>query len=180
MANRRGRKILWKSSFPRRIRTERVAVIGPRVREELLFALPAGLLLPVLEGHFDGDLHRGGAVVRVKDAGKPRRGKGKSFSASSMAGMWVSPRKVEWATRPSWARDGFIDLRPVMAEEIHPEGRDAVEIAASLRVDEVVSFPPLDDQRHILLPIGHLGERMPDNGLVAIAQCFSAVQCPSP
>ena len=26
--------------------------------------------------------------------------------------------------------DGFIDLRPVMAEEIHPEGRDAVEIAA--------------------------------------------------
>jgi hypothetical protein len=54
--------------------------------------------------------------------------------------------------------------------EIHPDGRCAIEIAFSLRIDEVGALSTLDDERILLLPFLHLSKRMPEIAVVPVPQ----------
>ena len=61
-----------------------------------------------------------------------------------------------------------------MAVEIDPNGRGAIQIFFSLRINEIGTLAALDDQRLLLLPLLHLGKRMPEIAMVPVLQLLSS------
>ena len=59
-----------------------------------------------------------------------------------------------------------------MTVDVAPQRRDAVEIAASVHIDKVVALTSLDDDWLIGEPCAHLGERMPQVGLIPGGKLF--------
>ena len=59
-----------------------------------------------------------------------------------------------------------------MAMEIDPDGGCSVEIPRPFRIDQVGPFPPLNNERLLLFPFLHLGERMPEVLSIPVAQLF--------
>ena len=57
-----------------------------------------------------------------------------------------------------------------MAMEIDPYRGGAIEIFLALRIDEVRAFSTLDNQRLLLLPLLHLGKRMPEVAAVPVSE----------
>ena len=62
--------------------------------------------------------------------------------------------------------DRVVDLALLVAEDVAPERRDAVEVAAAIDVDQVIAFAALDQQRLFLAIDGVRRERMPEMGVV--------------
>ncbi len=56
----------------------------------------------------------------------------------------------------------LVDLFFAMAMEIHPEGRDTVQVALPLDIDEGDPLSSGNDGGSLLLPFLHLGERVPN------------------
>jgi hypothetical protein len=48
-----------------------------------------------------------------------------------------------------------------MAVDVHPEGRDSVQVTATFYVKNISPFRPFDDQRLLGQILPHLGERLP-------------------
>ena len=63
-------------------------------------------------------------------------------------------------------REGAIQPRMPVTVEIDPDGRRAVEIFPSFRIDQTAAIALLDDHRNVLFPLLHLRERMPEVGMV--------------
>ena len=61
-----------------------------------------------------------------------------------------------------------IERRVAMAMDRHPKRGDAVKIGAPLAVVEQAAFGLFNDQGRVLQPILHLGEGVPDMGLVVL------------
>ena len=140
---------------------DRIAVVRLGVGQERLFPFPAAFLLPVLEGHLDGDLHGCGAVVRVEDAAESLRRDGQEPLRQLDGGTVGKAQEGRVAKAVQLGADGFVDLCPAMAEQVDPQGGDAVEVPAAFRVDQVVPLAPFDDEGCILFPLRHLGEGVP-------------------
>jgi hypothetical protein len=58
--------------------------------------------------------------------------------------------------------DGGVDLRDAVAQQVAPQGRGRVEVAAAAIVDEAMAFRAHDDEGLGRRAPGHPGERMPD------------------
>src|SRR3990172_5930937 len=57
-----------------------------------------------------------------------------------------------------------------MTVQRNPQGRNSIQIGSPLHIDQVGSFPPLDDQRLFSLVVLHLGKRVPEIVAVVIPQ----------
>ena len=117
-------------------------------------------LAPILEGHLRA-ISTAVAPLSESTRLSPSGAISTSRRASSMAGGWERPSIVEMRTRPSCSR------RPrrfagAHAVNVAPERRDAVDVAAALRVDQARPLGPLHDQRILGAPAALLGERMPE------------------
>ena len=136
-------------------------------------------LPPVLEGHLDRDLHRGGAVVREEDPGKGPGGRRPEAIRELDGGDMRKAEEGGVGKAVQLGADGLVNLPAAVTEQVHPQRGDAVEVPAALRVDEVVPLPALDDQRCVFLPVGHLGEGVPDGFPVLPAQPFQYGSIPN-
>ena len=66
--------------------------------------------------------------------------------------------------------ESTIKNRMSMPMQIDPDGRRAVEISFPFGIDEVGTFPALDDEGIFLFPLLHLGKRMPEVAMVPVDQ----------
>lgn len=57
-----------------------------------------------------------------------------------------------------------------MAVEVDPNRGGAVQVLSALNIDEVGSYPSLDNERFLLFPFLHLCKRMPEELPVPIAE----------
>jgi len=63
---------------------------------------------------------------------------------------------------------GGVELGHAVAESRHPERRNRIEVVASVRIYQLASLGALDDQRLVQGEGRHLGEAVPDAGLIAL------------
>ena len=63
---------------------------------------------------------------------------------------------------------GGVELGDAVAQGVHPERGDGVEIAAPVGVDKLAPLGPLDHEGGVVGVGGHLGEAVPDDGGVAL------------
>ena len=148
-----------------RHRPEGVAVVAVVEREERGPALDAPVL-PVPERHLEGDLHRAGPGLAVEDLVQAGWGERHQLRGQLDRGHARQAQQRRVGHPAELPDDGFVDLRDRVAVDVDPQRRDAVEVAAPVGVDEPAPLGPLDDQRLRGQPSLHLGERMPDVGLV--------------
>ena len=123
--------------------------------------LPAAVL-PVLERHLERDLDRGRPRVRVED---PVQARGRDVNEA--IGQLCCARVGETqhgrvGDAVELLADPFVDRRMPVPVDVAPEGGDAVQIAATLGVDELGPLGGLDHQRLLLHPITLLREWMPE------------------
>src|SRR3970282_863985 len=144
-------------------RTDRVAVVRLGKGEKLLPRLRPSLpLAPVLERHLDGDLHRGGSVVGIKDARESGRRGGQEFFRELDRRDVGQPQEGGMGHPVELGTDCAVDLLPAVPEQVHPQRRYAVEIFPPLRGEEAVPLSRLYAERSVLLPVRNLGEGVPD------------------
>ena len=67
---------------------------------------------------------------------------------------------------------GLINFRPPMPVDIHPKGRNPIQIAMSMDINEIAALPCSHNKRLLIDPIHHLGKRMPDVLFVQIFEFF--------
>ena len=65
---------------------------------------------------------------------------------------------------------GSVEDSVSMAVDIDPDGRDAVVISISLRIDKISAITTFDDDWRLLFPLLHLGKRMPDERMVVTSK----------
>ena len=68
--------------------------------------------------------------------------------------------------------DGPIKRRMAMPMQIDPDGGGSVEVLLSVRIDQLRPFSFFDNERFLLLPFLHLGERVPEVSVIPIYQLF--------
>ena len=133
-----------------------VSVVEPDEDAAPLFAA----LAPLLDGHLHRDLDRGRAVVGVED---PRQaGGGESDELGGQAGGRLVGEAGEdhLFERGRLRRESRVQPRVVVAEEVHPPGRDAVEDSPA--VGELQPDPFGAHHRQRGRGGLHLGVGMPD------------------
>ena len=122
----------------------------------------AGLsaVLPVLVGHLESHLHRGGSVVRKEDAGQPRRRPPDQLRRQPRR-RFVGASGEQHVPQPrSLFLQRAVETGMVVPVDVDPPGGDAVQQAPAVTGMEIDPPGPLDgDRRRRRL---HLGERMPD------------------
>lgn len=65
---------------------------------------------------------------------------------------------------------GGVDRRVGVAVQVHPEGGDAVEIAAALGINEMISFCTVDHEGRLCQPFAHGCKRMPEVSTVEVGE----------
>ena len=60
-----------------------------------------------------------------------------------------------------------VELGHPVPERVDPEGRDRIEVAAPVAVDQLAPLGPVDDQRRVVDVRPHLREAVPDDGSIA-------------
>ena len=156
----------WKRSIPsHRDRADGVAVVAAADGHELL-PFHVAAQLEVLVGHLEGDLGGGGAGVGEEDAGEAGRRDADELLGALDGGGGGQPQHRGVGDATELGHDGRVDLRDAVAVHVAPERRDAVEIAAPQRVDEVDSVAGVDDHRILAEPVLHLREGMPEVAVV--------------
>ena len=145
-----------------RERADRVAVVRAAEREER--AARRAEVRPVLERDLQRLLDRGRAVggveeVRVVDRARP----GQRFRELDHRAVAVAEHRRVRAELELLA-DRVVELGDAMAERVHPQRRDRVEVAAAVDVDELVALGPVDDDRVVLGERRHLREAVPHDG----------------
>ena len=68
--------------------------------------------------------------------------------------------------------DRTVERWMAMAMQIDPDGRGAIEVLLSLRIDQVRPVSFFDNERLLLFPFLHLGEGMPEVRSIPVAQLF--------
>ena len=64
--------------------------------------------------------------------------------------------------------EGGIELGDAVAEGVDPQGRDRIEVAAAVGVDQLAALGPLDHEGRVACVGRHLGEPVPDHGGVPL------------
>ena len=129
-------------------------------------------VLPILEGDFGGDFHGGGAIVGVEDFGQ--RGWGYLDEALGQDGGGRRGKAEQGGVSDfvKLVADGPVDLWDAVAVDVAPEAGDAVEVAASLGVDEEFALAAFDFELVVAGPVGHgcegVPEAVPVGGVVGI------------
>lgn len=122
----------------------------------------AASLSPVLEGHLQGDLGRGGAGVRVEDAAQPRRRDLDEPLGQLRGGSVRQPEHGRVGDAIELLPDRGVDRRMPVTVHVAPQRRGAVDVAVAVDVDEVGALGPLDDDRVLLDPATLLREWVPE------------------
>src|SRR5207248_3361512 len=121
-----------------------VAVVGVAQGEET-GAAPLPDVHPVLKGDLQGLLHGGGAVggeqeVRLVDGNDAGEGLGQLDH-----GPVAVPQHRRVGHPAQLVDQGGVQLGYPVAEGRDPEGRDGVEVAAAVDVDDLPPLGPLDN-----------------------------------
>ena len=122
---------------------------------------------PIAQRHLDADLHRSGAVVRIKNArqtcgqnahkifGKPNR---RFVRESGQDDMFQ---------RLQLCLERSVDARVGMAEQVHPPRTDPVQIALAIEIDQPCALTPRHRNERQGFVVFHLGAGVPDGGEAA-------------
>src|SRR2546428_8419683 len=102
-------------------------MIGLNERRKLYFTGNI-LELPILEGEFEGDLHRSSAGVRIKRPGETRRGKLDQLFGQENGRNIGQAEKGRVRELRELACDRGVDLWVVMAMQVAPEGGHPIQI----------------------------------------------------
>ena len=150
-------------------RADRVAVVGiAQVDERGAPPVLAAALLLVLEGHLQRDLGRGRAGLRVEDARKPRR-RQLDQSCRQLGGSGMGEAEHgRVGDLVQLLAERLVDAGVAMAVDVAPQRGDAVDVTATIAVDQVSALRPLDHQRLFLSPALLLGKWMPEMIMVEL------------
>ena len=152
-----------------------VAVVGPAEGEEPA-ALGAADVDPVLERDLEGLLHRRRPVAREQETGvvdRDDRGQGLGqldHHPVAVAEHGRVGHPVELVA------DGLVELGDVVAEGVHPERRDGVEVPPPVDVDELVSLGPLDHDGLARQVLVHRREPVPHHGRITPGPVLGRVE----
>ncbi len=109
---------------------EGIAVIG-MAESQYFISFGSLLVLPVLNGHFDGNLHGCGSVIGVENLFKiPRKDFQKSFCKLN-CGFMGEPGKDHVFQMQSLLINFACDVRISMTVNIHPPAADGIYIGVS-------------------------------------------------
>lgn len=142
---------------------EGIAVVGAvEGEEEAALGFGGIFLAPVLEGEFEGHFDGGGSRVGEEDTGQPGWSKlGKP--AGEADGRFVGQAQEGGVGDPvELTAEGSVERGVAVAEEVAPEGGDAINVAASSEIDEKDTLGAVDKQGFGGEPVGLVGERVPD------------------
>jgi hypothetical protein len=145
--------------------SDRVTVVGVAEREEPGATLDT-LVDPELERDLERLLHCAGPVRREQEVG----GVDRHDAGQCLGELDDHPVAVAEHGRVrgpvELGPDGVVELGDAVAERAHPQGRDRVEVAAAVDVDQLVALGPVDDDGSILGVARHLREPVPhDRGV---------------
>jgi hypothetical protein len=123
-----------------------------------------------LEGHLQGDFDCGGPIVRKEDVVQPAR---RDFdeAASQLDGRWM--RRAEQrdvGDLVELVTNGRVDGRMAMTMNVAPQAADAVEVLATIDVNQGAAVSPLNEEGLVLR---HLSKRVPD---VVAVPAFQVVE----
>ena len=144
--------------------SEGVTVVG-HVEGGDAVALGAATVGLVLDGHLEGDLDGGGAVLAEEDA--RAAGEVGQEAAGELDGGLVGD--AEEGAVLEFRRlllDGGDDVGMAVAVHVRPEGGDAVDVLVSGGVEEAVALGAGDDELGLAFEARHLRKRVPE-GVVA-------------
>src|SRR5581483_2988500 len=134
-------------------------------RRKLLF-LRSSAQLPVLIGDLESDFHRGCAGVRIKDTRQAGGSDLDQFFGEE--NRWdigqAEHRRVGNLTE--LLGDSAIQVWVGVAVDVTPQRRDPVQVTVAVYVDEVAALALGDDNRIFGEPLLHLGERVPEVGVI--------------
>jgi hypothetical protein len=142
-----------------------VAVVGLDQRDEAGAARVAAISLRQ-QGDAQSHLHRGGAGLGVEDARQSRRRDGAQLGGESRAGLVGEAEEGAVGDPSGLLAQRGVEARVGVAVHVGPEAGHAVDVAASLRVDESAALATSNHQRFLAAPFAGLGEGMPGVGAV--------------
>ncbi len=122
---------------------------------------------PVMQAHLEGDLDSGGAALRIEAARKTRRSDMDETFRQRHDGFVRKAGEQYVFQFSKLARDGGIDPRVGMPEQVNPPRTDAIEVAASLEILEPDAVPAPDRNGGVSLVVLHLRAGMPQDTEVA-------------
>ena len=149
-------------AVPQRQGADGVAVIGVAQGQELRAPLlpPVG---PVLEGDLEGLLDRDGAVGRKQEVGRvDRHQRGQGLGQLDHHGVAV-PEHGAVGHLAHLGHQGGIELGYPVPQRVHPQGRDRIEVAPAVDIDQLASLGPVNDQGGVVDVGPHLREAVPDD-----------------
>ena len=100
-----------------------------------------------------------------------------SASANSITTVLPFPSMVLWATLPSLGHQRGIELGDPVPQCVDPEGRDRIEVAPAVDIDQLASLGPVDDEGRVGGVGLHLREAVPHHGGIALDPLVSSRTC---
>ena len=171
-----------KRAVPRAHRADGVAVIRAAERQEQCpFRFTA--LHARLEDHLQRRFHGGGTVVGKEDLVVRKAGRFDQFRSQRRSDVVGQAEKRAVREPVELLADGLVDLGPPMAVQIGPDRGIAIEVFAALIIAQHRAFPGNQDDGIMTwrVPVAHLGEGVPDVGLVRFSRisrhCYDNITC---
>lgn len=138
-----------------------VAVIGLGEADKLgFFGVPC--VVPVLGGELKGDFGGGCAGIAVEDFFEVLGDDFHQPVCQEDAGFIRQAKQCGMGDFFELGADGGVDLGDAVAVDVAPEAGNAVEIAAAIGINEMKALGGGDDQRIVIEPHAHGGERVPE------------------
>ncbi len=145
-------------------RAQGIAVVGLDERDERRTVLAAEP--PVLQRELERDLDRRRTGIGIEDAGQAGRRELRE-AGGEQGGRRARETEQRRVRDPvELGADGGVDRGLAVPVDVAPERRDAVQVPAAVGVDQVVALGRGDHERVGGEPLLHLGEGMPEVGVV--------------
>ena len=151
-------------------RAQRVAMIRFHQRREARAPCVAAELV-VLQGDPERDFDRRRSGVGVEDAGQSRWNDRRELvrELDRRRARETEKRRVRDATRLRPER--LVERGVAMPVHVAPQRRYAIQVSSPAGIDQPAPVALDDDERILVEPVAHLGERMPQMGMVPADEC---------